>query len=94
MSELTVEKIKKDIEDLKPRQGDLSTLEFMLFRDLMFLSDNLATIERETAEKCADLVNNEQLVENLDCPEDSAYSRAIDCASYSISSHFNLGETP
>ena len=62
--------------------------------ELLRTLNSFSTIERETAEKCAALVNDEQLVENLDCPEDSAYSRAIDCATSAITSNFNLGETP
>ena len=54
----------------------------------------LATIERDTAEKCRELILGEHLVDPVDDSDDVAYTNAINDTADAITHHYNLGETP
>ncbi len=53
--ELTIEKIKLDADVLEEHQKNLPLVAFVLFGQVKFLLSKLATIERDTAEKCAEI---------------------------------------
>lgn len=88
-AQLTVEKITKDAEDLNSQRSELSLLEFMLHGHISFLLAKLATIERDTAEKCAEIIGH--VADGASAMDKFCQ---IEDLQESIRHHFNLGETP